>query len=119
MRLLVVEDDALLGHDLVEMLIDSGFNVVGLVRRVKDAMEIICGPGCDAAVLDVNLGRETSEAVATELTARGIPFLALSGYNRLQNPEAFAGAKLLVKPVRFNVLSAELKQMADNFAGKT
>jgi len=50
--------------------------------------------GCEAAVLDVNLGFETSERVAPELKKRGRPFVALSGYSHDQHPTAFSAPAL-------------------------
>ena len=45
---------------------------------------ILWEQGCDAAVLGINLGNETSEPVALELMKRKTPFVTLSGYSRPQ-----------------------------------
>jgi hypothetical protein len=66
--------------------------------------------GCDAAVLDINLGRETSEAIAIELTANATPFVTLSGYSSEQHHPVFAVAPALRKPLRLQFLVAELKK---------
>ncbi|MGA7326324.1 MAG: hypothetical protein WBX25_18035, partial [Rhodomicrobium sp.] len=66
--------------------------------------------GCDAAVLDINLGRETSEAIAAELTASETPFVTLSGYSEEKHHSAFAAAPALTKPVRPEPLVAELRK---------
>ncbi|MGA7323745.1 MAG: hypothetical protein WBX25_04505, partial [Rhodomicrobium sp.] len=66
--------------------------------------------GCDAAVLDINLGRETSEAIAAELTASETPFVTLSGYSEEEHHSAFAAAPALTKPVRPEPLIAELRK---------
>jgi DNA-binding response OmpR family regulator len=110
-RILIVEDDALLALDIAEQLSAVGFKVVGPATSVASALRRISETGCDAAVLDVNLGRETGAPVALELKSRGIPFVVLSGYSREQHPEAFQGALFLQKPARPDVLIATLRQV--------
>jgi hypothetical protein len=70
----------------------AGFDVVGPVRNVEAALGLLERLGCDAAVLDINLGRETSEAVAIELASNNTPFVTLSGYSLQQYHPAFACA---------------------------
>ena len=108
-RVLIVEDDPILGLDLSEQLVDAGYTVVGPAMSAGEGVALVAGEGCDVAILDVNLGRETSEAVAVALAARGVPFFVLSGYSSDQHPAVFKGAPLLVKPVRITQLLAELR----------
>ncbi len=110
-RVLVVEDDPILGLDLSEQLAEAGFTVVGPAMSAAAGVALVASEGCDVAILDVNLGRETSEAVAVALAARGVPFFVLSGYSSDQHPAAFKGAPLLLKPVRIMQLLAELRQL--------
>jgi len=99
-RVLVVEDDALLGLDIAQQLTAAGLDVVGPAVSVAKALDILARTSCDMAVLDVNLGKETAERVALELRAQGTPFIVMSGYSRDQHPPAFHGAPLLSKPAR-------------------
>ncbi len=99
-RVLVVEDDALIALDIARQLTDAGFEVIGPALSVARALKLIGHQGCDVAVLDVNLGHETSEAIAHDLRARGTPFIVLSGYSKEQHPEGLQGAPVLSKPVR-------------------
>ena len=96
--------------EIAKVLTDAGFEVVGPAGSVIPALALIEKQGCDAAVLDVNLGDETSEAVAKKLRAARTPFITLSGYSRLQHPPVFAGAPALFKPLRSELLVAELKR---------
>ena len=107
-RILIVEDDALLAIDMAQQLESAGFVIVGPASSVRSALELLRNPGCDAGVLDVHLGRETSEPVAVELIARGTPFVTVTGYSSRQRPAGFAGAPLLSKPVRTEALIALL-----------
>jgi len=113
MRVLVVEDDALIALDIANQLASAGFQVVGPAVSVVRAMKLIDDHGCDIAVLDVNLGdRETSEPIARELRARAKPFIVLSGYARDEHPREFDGAPMLSKPTTSSELIATLLSCA-------
>ena len=118
-RILIVEDDALLALDLAQILEEAGFTVVGPVVSTAKALALLVETGCDAALLDVHLGRdETSEPVARELRLRGTPFLTVTGYSHEQRPAAFAGSPVLSKPVRPSELVKELQRcLADRSTG--
>ena len=117
-RILVVEDEALVATEIAHVLTRAGFEILGPARSTGVALDLLKCFGCDAAVLDINLGRETSEAVAAELTVRRIPFVTLSGYSREEHHSAFAGAPALAKPIRPELLIAQLrKYIEQNDAG--
>ena len=109
-RILVVEDEALLAFDLAIQLGSAGFEVVGPAASVAKALALIHRGGCDAAVLDIHLGIETSEPVASELVARGTPFVTVSAHLHQQQPAIFSGAMALSKPIRITTLLAELRR---------
>jgi PAS domain S-box-containing protein len=107
---LVVEDEPIVALEIAQVLDAAGFDVAGPVGSTPAALQLLKHGGCDAAVLDINLGGETSEAVALELLRRGTPFVILSGYSRDQYPPAFRNAPALMKPLRPEHLVAELKR---------
>ncbi len=109
-RILIVEDNALVALDLSEALRTAGFEVAGPAMTVAQAMTLIGGGGCDAAVLDINLRGETSEEVAHELKAQAIPFMTLTGYARTQQPEVFEGVPAFTKPVPAPLVIEELRR---------
>jgi DNA-binding response OmpR family regulator len=109
-RVLVVEDDAMLGLDIAQQLAEAGLEVIGPATSVTKAFRLMGQTGCDVAVLDVNLGNETAEPVALELRARGMPFLVLSGYSSDQHPPGFHGAPMLSKPAHPKDLIALLRK---------
>jgi len=104
-RVLVVEDEFFIALDIGRQLSDAGFEVVGPAASVAKALA--AEPGCDVAVLDVNLGGETSEPVAQKLREQGKPFVVLSGYSDSRLPW-FGEAPLLSKPVGTTELTAAL-----------
>jgi DNA-binding response OmpR family regulator len=92
-------------------LADAGLEVIGPATSVSKALRLVGEVGCDVAILDVNLGKETAEPVARELRARGTPFVVLSGYSSEQHPPGFHGAAVLSKPARPSVLVAILAKL--------
>lgn len=61
------------------------------------------------AVLDYNLGGETSVSVAEALAARGIPFIFATGYGEaLELPESLKGAMIVKKPYNAAALTAAI-----------
>jgi len=107
-RILIVEDDPLIGFDLAVELEAHGFAIVGVAPTVAKALALYRQHGCDVAVLDVKLGRETSAEIATTLSTARVPFVAVTGYSVDQCPREFAGMPLLSKPFQTQLLVAEL-----------
>jgi DNA-binding response OmpR family regulator len=95
MRILIVEDEGLIALDMESVLIDAGCDVVGIAGSVKKALKILDEKGCDAAILDANLGNEDTTPIAEALRARQIPFLIVSGYER---PRIAGNMPFLSKP---------------------
>ena len=118
-RILIVEDDALLAFDLAQNLEQAGFSVVGRAASPSRALALLAQSSCDAAVLDIYLGRgQTSEPVAQELQSRGIPFVTVTAYSHEQRPAAYAGSAVLSKPLRVPDLLAELRRCLGTCRGQ-
>jgi len=109
-RVLVVEDEPLIAMEIDESLQDAGFKVLGPANSVAEALSLLDQGGCDVAVLDINLGTETSEPIARELIRVGTPFITMSGYSREQQPEIMKSAPSLSKPLRTEQLIAEIER---------
>jgi DNA-binding response OmpR family regulator len=109
-RILIVEDDPLIGFDLAVELEAHGFDIVGVAPTVAKALSLFRQHGCNVAVLDVNLGRETSAEIARTLMDARIPFVAVTGYAVDQCPPEFASVPLLSKPFQTPLLVAELQR---------
>jgi DNA-binding response OmpR family regulator len=107
-RVLVVEDEAIVAIDIADELTEAGFLVVGPAPSVAKALNLIEEVGFDVAVLDVNLRDETAEVVARELRSRRTPFL-LPAVSRDHLPSGFNDEVLLPKPARPAVLLAALQ----------
>jgi PAS domain S-box-containing protein len=109
-RILVVEDEPLVALEMAHILREASFDVVGPAGSVAAAAMLLQDKGCDAAVLDINLGKETSEPVALELLRRRVPFIAVSGYAAEQLPASFQGVPAISKPLRPELLLSEIRR---------
>ena len=110
-RVLVVEDEPLIAAEIAITLELAGFKIIGPTSSVSHALALMEGDGCDAAVLDVNLGHETSEPIARGLMSDGKPFVVVSGYSRAQLPQVLRAAPLIGKPLSPAMLEAEVKRL--------
>ncbi|MBI1407912.1 MAG: response regulator [Caulobacter sp.] len=108
---MIVEDDVFIAFDLSDQLASAGFEVVGIACSAEDGLKLFEAQGCDAAVLDVNLGDHTSEPVARRLSADHVPFVVVSGYADGQFPACFKAAARLAKPLSVDRLIAKLKDL--------
>jgi two-component sensor histidine kinase len=113
-RILIVEDELLVALEVAQCFAEADFDVIGPAGSVTKALRLMQDHGCDAAVLDVNLGKETAEQVALELIARGTPFVTVSGYSAGCRPPAFANVPSLEKPVPSEVLVKEINRLLSN-----
>lgn len=107
-RVLVVEDEPLIALEISTALSEAGFAVVGPASSVAKALDLIKQAGCDVAVLDINLGGETAEPVASALAGMDTPFVTISGYSPAQRPAGFTGAPHVGKPLNPDRLIAEI-----------
>lgn len=110
-RVLIVEDDPLLATEMAEVLQEAGFDVLGPALTLLQAHELLEDATCDAAVLDVNVGSETSEPIAAELRDKGTPFLTVSGASRDHQPNVLRSAPAVTKPLKKERLIAEIKRL--------
>lgn len=97
-RVLVVEDEAMLAMMLEDMLVELGHAVVASAGSMDEAEAAIRRGGFDLAVLDVNLDGCPSYPLAELLQARGVPFLFATGYGRSGLPREWHDAPVLQKP---------------------
>lgn len=107
-RLLVVEDDPILGSLWVDIMDEAGAIVAGPCATVVHALEQIERHRPVIALLDIQLLDGTSYPVARALTAAGVPYVFLSGNEPGDLPAEFAGNPYLRKPVVIRELMGAL-----------
>jgi DNA-binding NtrC family response regulator len=97
-RILVIEDEFLIGLEIHALLTEAGFGVVGPAATVPAALKHISEGNFDAALVDANLGGDSVEGVTAALANRGTPFVLVTGYSRKTLPPQLANAPLIQKP---------------------
>lgn len=113
LSILVVEDEAMVGMMLEDMLHDFGCSVE-VVPSVEKALRAIRDHAPDGVLLDMNLHGQQTVAVAEELTNKAVPFLLVTGYGSGANdPPLFKSAPRLQKPFTEEALS---RRMVETFA---
>ncbi len=109
-RVLVVEDDAMIAMMVEDMLVELGHEVVDLAMRLPEALRLASEADFDLAVLDVNLDGWKSFPVADMLSRRGIVFLFATGYGASGVDAAHAGSPVIAKPFMMDDLRNAISQ---------
>ena len=106
LRLLVVEDEAMVAMMIENMLDDLGCVVVGVAGTVSRGLAMVGDEALslDGAILDVNLGGEKVYPVAEALTSRHVPFIFSTGYGLDGISASFSHVPALAKPYEQNAL---------------
>jgi CheY-like chemotaxis protein len=114
LRVLVVEDEALVSMLVEDMLDDLGCVVVGPAAELEEALALARDGEIDAALLDVNLAGRPIFPVADVLRERGVPYAFASGYGEAGISDDHKGAAVLQKPFR----ESDLKRVLETIAAK-
>jgi DNA-binding response OmpR family regulator len=93
--ILVVEDEPLVGVEIIEVLTASGAHAVS-ARRVADAIKAVDLNHITAAVPDINLGGDDCSVLCQHLSQRRIPFVFYTGYAAA--PDGWGYVPILTKP---------------------
>ncbi len=98
-RVLIVEDNIIIGIDIEGLLERLGVSETVIAPNVKAALAELDKAAFDYALLDINLGTETVFPVADMLTRSQIPFTFVSGYGEVRDmPDRYAEIRVLTKP---------------------
>ncbi|WP_407519538.1 HWE histidine kinase domain-containing protein [Methylobacterium oryzisoli] len=96
---LVVEDNMIIALEAEEVLTAMGAETVDMAASVREALRLIDASPPDRALLDVNLGSETSVAVAQRLAELGIPYAFATGYGEsFKVPPELGDVPVIKKP---------------------
>lgn len=110
-RILIVEDEYLLGIALLDSLEGAGATVIGPIGSIPDALHVLESCELDCAVLDINLNGTQVYPVADALRQQGVPFVFTSGYDAQFLPERFDGNPLVTKPCDDEVLCGAIEAL--------
>ncbi|MDO9382689.1 MAG: response regulator [Hyphomicrobiaceae bacterium] len=96
---LLVEDNIIILLDTEDVLKELGVPLVMTATNVTEALDLIDRTPPARALLDVDLGMETSFRIATRLAESGIPFAFITGYGDSHPiPMEFKNVPRVLKP---------------------
>jgi CheY-like chemotaxis protein len=110
-RVLVCDDNLLMADVICEFLRECGLEPIGPAGELEDALHMARVRALDGAILDINLKGRPCFPVCAILSARGIPFVFLTGYQPLLLPAEYRSAPIISKPFDPEGLKAILAQM--------
>ncbi|MEF2552350.1 response regulator [Aurantimonas sp. A2-1-M11] len=96
---LIVEDNMIIALDAEQLLLDHGMAHVFTAANVAEARQFVETESVDVALLDVNLGSETSFSLIAPLNERGVPYVFVTGYGEnLDLPPEAGATEAINKP---------------------
>jgi ActR/RegA family two-component response regulator len=109
--ILIVEDDLILALDMQEAALRLGVAVARTASSVAEALDMVAARAPDFALLNVNLGSESSFAIAERLDALNVRFGFVTGYGA-HAPQLlrFGERPKLIKPYTADEFAKMLKQ---------
>ena len=119
LRVLLVEDEVVVGLGLELVILEQGHKVVGFARDARSARSLGRERRPNLALVDLHLADgDTGPEVARFLVALGVSVVFMTANVELL-PEDFAGALgVMPKPVPEHVLAGVLRYVAERLGGR-
>jgi two-component SAPR family response regulator len=109
---LIVEDNVIIALEVETFLQDLGVASCFIAGTVENALHVLDARQVAFAIVDVDLGSETSEEVALALQERGLPFLFVTRYGESAPMERnFPDVPALMKPFTPAMLRTALSNL--------
>ena len=112
LRVLVVEDEAMIAMLAEDMLDMAGCTLAGIASTLAEGLAAAERDDFDVAMLDMNLDGERSTPIADRLRERGLPFIFTTGYGSSGIPDHHSDRPVCAKPYVLADLQATLFQAA-------
>ena len=117
-RILIVEDEPLVAFDNEHLLGDNGYQVVGTVDSLADAVRVLGEEPVDLVLSDIKLnGDGDGMDVARAAAAKNVPVLFVTGNCPLEARSLGIGC--LAKPYSGKMLKSALETVDRKLQGKT
>jgi len=116
-NVLLVEDSLIIALDAEDILKRLGASHVATAATVEGAMDMLMAAKPTLAVLDINLGDQTSYAIADRLLSKRVPFLFATGYGeQAELPADHVGRTVIQKPYTLENLARALSELMESTA---
>jgi DNA-binding response OmpR family regulator len=113
LRVLVVENEALVGLLVEDFLKGFGCKTVGIAASTTDALGLIQSEAIDAAVIDVKLEGEMAYPLAAALKIADVPFVFATGVLADEIDGGYAHVPVVGKPFEEGELRGALLKAID------
>lgn len=115
LKILIVEDEALLAMELEALIEDAGHEVVGWATSLAEARTVIEQAKADLAFVDIHLADgPTGIDVAKYIEDRDHPIVVFMTANPSRIPESFVGAVgVISKPYTMNGVTQALRYLQE------
>jgi PAS domain S-box-containing protein len=108
-RILLVEDEGLVGMMMRDMLGDLGYAVAGPYCSIEEANGALDTERYDCAVLDLNLRGDMVYPVVDLLAKRGTPIVFVTGYGPESMDGRYAHIPVMQKPIARETLDSVIR----------
>ena len=95
-KILIVEDEILLGDECASHVENAGFEVAGPYSRLEDVPRDMAG--IEGAILDINIGGASAYRLIDRLLEMNIPVILYTGYDIRHDPQRYATLPRVTKP---------------------
>jgi len=113
-RVLLVEDELLLGLQAQTELETAGHKIVGLATSLRQGMEFAQNLDFDFALLDIRVGDEDSVPIAEVLRHRKLPFAFVTGFeDELILPAHLRSVPRFAKPYPIAAILGSIVRLAE------
>lgn len=111
-RILLVEDSMIIALDLEDLLSAQGAAEVAVAASAAEGLAQLARSAPDVALLDINLGPETSLPLADELKRLGVPYLFMTGYgDHLELTDRHRAVPRIAKPIDRELLVQAVERL--------
>ena len=108
-RVLIIENDFLIGEMLHDMVADLGYAVTKVAHQLPSALDEISKENFDGALVNIGIDEQKhGSEIADILLAKNIPFAFVTGYGHALE-QRHAGIPLLQKPFNIDQLRMVLE----------
>ena len=121
LKILIVEDEALIAESIKLTLTNLGYQVAGITDNALDAIEILNSEQVDLAILDINIQGDKNGIWLAKTMFKNKPFIFLTAYGdkeTIKEASVTKPSSYLLKPFRKEEISAAIQVAIINYAEK-
>ena len=119
-RVIVAEDEAIIRMDLIEMLREAGYNVIGEAANGREAISLARHLKPDLAILDVKMpeidGISAAEVIVSEKLEAVLMLTAFSQRELVERARDAGAMAYLVKPFSISDLTPAIEMALGRYA---